>query len=329
MSGMRLDGIESIKLSTFFERRPAEHGYRRIAFVTSGYERRSSFWTGFLIQNEMRDRFSCIHVIGFGEHNERLSRPLNDSFYASAGLEVHRMASDDRAAFVSHFRSMLQCEREMAGGIGLEVHVDYSCMPRSWYCELPTLLNSELGINEAACLWYSKGIYPIVEYPTAGVEDFRIFAGIPSLEPGRRTHLFGLGFDKIRSHAIWSVLEPKNLVCYFAERGTLSDYSRKVRNDNADILAACSFTFTVPIDDFVSAFSRIRSTILDFRLQGDVIIVPDGPKPLVLGSSLVPLSIDRKGVVCLHVRRRRDPDIQIVDVEGTGIPTGFLMYGGR
>jgi hypothetical protein len=329
MNSLRLRGIRSIHLSTYFSE-PARHANcRRIAFVTSGYERRSSYWTSYIIQKELKGHFDAIHVVGFGAHRRRLSRPANDRFYNEAELGVHRLDGHDRAVFVAHLETLLASERDKSGNAALEIHVDYSCMPRSWYCELPSLLNRALTTNEAACLWYTKGLYSSTQYPTAGVDDFRLFAGTPSLAAKKRTHVFGLGFDKIRSQAIWSVLDPKSLVCFFADRGARPEYVQKVRFDNAGILAASLLTFTVPIDDFVSAFSRIRAVILDLRLEGDVIIVPDGPKQLVLASSLVPLSIDGEGILCFHVRRRKDADIQIVDVEGQGTPSGFLMYGGR
>src|SRR5262249_4156759 len=145
---------------------------------------------------------------------------------------------------------------------------------------------------------YTPGKYQETSYPTAGTSDFRIFSGRPTLSAPSRTHFFGLGFDRIRSQAIWSVLDPHNLVCFYADPAAEPAYVARVKRDNREALNAAAYTFKVPMDDFVIAYSKLMATVQQFRSMGDVIIVPDGPKPLVLASSIVPLAMEEpSGVV--------------------------------
>ena len=323
---LSLDNIRSVDFDLYLRECLLREDVYHIGLVTSGYEKRSTYWIREL---ENAGLFACISewlVLGFEEKKDQLSRTDNDAFYVSRNLPI-MLIEEHSKEFASSIAQFITDAKEKSKGRPLCIHVDYSCMPRSWYCEVPRFLQRSLRRNELFSMWYSSGIYPVQEYPTAGVNDFRIFSGQPSLGANYRTHLFGLGFDKIRSQAIWSVLDPQNLVCFFADNSASPEYQKKVCNDNADVITASMFTFTAPLNDFASALSRIRSVVVDLVDNGDVIIIPDGPKPLILASSIIPLSINRAGIVCFHVRRRRDADIRIVDVDGGGKPSGFILYG--
>jgi hypothetical protein len=96
---------------------------------------------------------------------------------------------------------------------------------------------------------------------------------------------------------------------------------------NRDLIAAAKFTFCVPVSDFANAFGHITSISRESYVAGDVVLVPDGPKPLVLASSLVPEFLDRTGIVSLHVRRRKFDQAGPVDVVAAGEIYGFSVAG--
>jgi hypothetical protein len=298
--------------------------------ATSGYEDRSITWMSRTLEKlNTRNGFE-FYVAGFKDFTGALSRPANDAFYKSHGVDVHECGSSRDTAFLSAFEGEIAKRLKEQRRPNIEVHVDYSCMPRRWYCELPSIVNRYLRPNDRAFFWYTPGKYQETSYPTAGTSDFRIFSGRPTLSAPSRTHFFGLGFDRIRSQAIWSVLDPHNLVCFYADPAAEPSYVARVERDNREALNAAAYTFKVPINDFVVAYSKLMATVHQFRSMGDVIIVPDGPKPLVLASSIVPLATeDPSGVVCFHVAKRHTSTFTPVDVPSNGDPVGMSFAGVR
>jgi hypothetical protein len=302
---------------------------RRLFIVTSGYEARNTRWIERTLDAPaLPGKASCM-VVGFKDFPAALSRPRNDEFYRKRGLDLYVESSEQKEAFLERINAAVVTLLAESAGEPVEVHVDYSCMPRLWYCGLPLLLEKVLRRQDKVYFWYTPGLYPETEYPTAGVEDFHVFSGRPSLGAAYRTHIFGLGFDSTRSQAIWSIIDPQKLVCFYADPASKPEYVDRVKKDNRIVLSAANYTFTVPIHDFVLAYSKIAAVASDFRDFGDVILVPDGPKPLILAASLVPLRLGRKGITCFHVKRRKEEDFKPVDVEPLSDPVGFHFCGRR
>ena len=299
---------------------------RRCLVAVSGYESRSRHWVCSALQQRVaiQDAFEVRHVFGMTEHRDVLSRPENDKFYSEQGLVPHLIDSDESAAFLSILADIVSscvdsCETPC------EIHVDYSSMPRSWYCSIPLLLDSKLRPGDSGFLWYSPGEYPDSEYPTVGVNDFRVMSGRASLNPHFRTHLMGLGFDRIRSQAIWGVIDPENLITFYADPASRPDYVQTVRERNEDVLRAASHELPLPLFDISKSLETLISTVREFRSLGDVIIVPDGPKPFILASSMLPDLVGCEGVVCFHVARRKTRAIEPVDVVPHGDPFALRL----
>jgi hypothetical protein len=294
----------------------------RLMIGVSGYESRSSDWMRKTLPVLTPSKNNTYLILGFNDYQQDLNRPRNDEFYSEKGLSVLVSKDKGKEDLDVVKESIIACVA-MSGETPVEVHVDYSSMPRSWYCNLPFVLSEAVRPRDKLFFWYTPGSYPETEYPTAGVKDFSVFSGRPSLNPGIRTHCLGLGFDRIRSHAIWSVLDPTNLVCFFASPGTRSDYVDRVKRDNEDILSGANHVFAVDMRDFAHAYSRIAGVVREFHRLGDVILVPDGPKPLILASSLVPVVFGQPGIVCFHVSRRQNQQSEPVNVEPSGPAYGF------
>lgn len=294
----------------------------RLMIGVSGYESRSSDWMRHTLTVLPPSEKDVYFILGFSDYRQALNRPQNDEFYRENGLSV-LVPQDEGKDALNAVKEVVSARITESGEKPLEVHVDYSSMPRSWYCKLPFVLSEIVRSRDKLFFWYTPGKYPKTEYPTAGVADFKVFSGTPSLNPGIRTHLLGLGFDRIRSHAIWSVLDPTNLVCFFASPGTHADYVKRVERDNKDILAAANHVFSVDMRDFAYAYSRIAGVVREFHGMGDVILVPDGPKPLILAASLVPEVLRHSGIVCFHVSRRTNQQSEPVNVDPIGPAYGF------
>lgn len=306
----------------------AKHqNFYRLVIAVSGYEARSIHWISKTLEILPKSEKIQYSVAGFSKYNNILSRPKNDNFYESNHILTQPLPSDEWNDFERAIQPEIDRIKEKAKEDPIEIHVDYSCMPRRWYCRLPFLIEKQLRPVDFAYFWYSPGEYPETEYPTAAVEDFHIFSGKPNLNPDFRTHIFGLGFDRIRSQAIWSVIDPENLICFYTDPGTVHGYVERVKKDNKEILLAANYIFSVPMQDFVGTLSKLVGIVREFSNVGDVILVPDGPKPLILASSLIPSFLNTNGIVCFHVTRRKMHEYKPIEVDPAGEPYGFSFQG--
>lgn len=294
----------------------------RLMIGVSGYEARSSDWIKKTLSKLPPSETNAYLILGFDEYQQDLSRPDNDKFYQEKGLRIVIPKNEGKMP-LDIVKEITSNHVSKNGKLPIEVHVDYSSMPRSWYCNLPFVLADIIRPIDRLFFWYTPGEYPETEYPTAGVDDFRVFSGRPSLNPKRRTHFLGLGFDRIRAHAIWSVLDPTNIVCFYVSPGSRPGYVERVERDNKDIISAADHVFTVDMRDFAYTYSRIAGAIREFHQLGDVIIVPDGPKPLILASSLIPGMSENAGIVCFHVSRRRNQQSKPINVDPIGSAFAF------
>jgi hypothetical protein len=78
-------------------------------------------------------------------------------------------------------------------------------------------------------------------------------------------------------------------------------------------------------DDFKHMVARLCEIAYEYLPLGDVVLVPDGPKPLIMAMSLVPQLLGKEGVVCMHVSR--NPKCrEFVNVSATGTIIGFNSY---
>jgi hypothetical protein len=299
----------------------------RLFVTVSGYEERSSYWARKILEPRAVDRNHPWCVLGFVDAKTELTRQDNDKFYKGHGLFVPEFPNTDSDGVLDLVLKEVEVVMRQNPKHGIEVHVDYSSMPRLWYCSLFVLLERSLRSIDRLFFWYSAGIYEATDYPTAGVSDITVFSGHPSLSPKTRTHIFGLGFDRIRASAIFRVLDPQNLICFYGDPVVRHEYVQKVNRDNRDLLSSAKLVFTAPIADFGTAFGRINSITREAAASGDVILVPDGPKPLILASSLVPCFLGSRGIVSLHVRRRKSESRTLVNVRPTGQLFGFSVAG--
>jgi len=186
------------------------------------------------------------------------------------------------------------------------IYIDYSSMPRNWYCRLPHRIENVL---EDKCLdlifLYVAGIYPEAykSYPTAGIDCLKLFSGgsLPKID-SQRTHLVALSYDVPRTQSLLSILEPEFLiVCYAYD--TL-EKKAEIESVNKDIIRRASASVALPIKDFVYILQKLNEIILEQTRDGQIVIIPDGPKPLIFAMSLASLLVDiDEGITCLHVNR--------------------------
>ena len=188
-----------------------------------------------------------------------------------------------------------------------KIHIDYSSMPRSWYCKLPELLSNLIPILEKVYFWYSEGEYLKFEneYPTAGIDSYVLYSGKPSLLERKRTHFIGVGYDSIRTIGIITLLNPESVITCSANNPTRVDVLNKVESVNKEIINESFMNLSLNITDVEFMIAKITGIVNEIYTiaQSDIVLIPDGPKPLIFTMSMIPWIIGEPGISCLHIIR--------------------------
>ena len=180
--------------------------------------------------------------------------------------------------------------------------------------------------TDIAYFWYAEGNYQgqQQQFPTAGTDAYNLFLGKPSLYAKERTHIIGLGFDAIRTSGIIQKTDPDYLLLLKASDKDRADILQKINTANCEIIQRAARTTSLDISDFSFMISKIREIVNERIQTDDVIIIPDGPKPLVLAMSIVPLFNECTGITCIHVARNMSHFIP-VKVTASSKVVGFTF----
>ena len=289
---------------------------------TIGYEHRSFYLYDYVI-----DHFEASNIFVF-VLDDHTKYPHTEKKVAELRAKNIPFLEVNYAQSVEVVSRILQIVSDFShNNDSISVHVDYSSMPRSWYCRLPFLLQSKIRKEDKVYFWYSEGKYPTSysEYPSSGIESFSLFAGKPSLQiDGNRFHIVALSYDIIRTQAILSITDPSYLVTCIAYNTQQDDVLLSLKTANAPIISRAAMNLTLQLNDFSFMTSKLCELTNELLLAGDVILIPDGPKPLIFALSLVPDLVKKPGVVCLHVSRN-NVHFEPVDVSATGTVFGFRI----
>lgn len=295
-------------------------GKNDIFICAFGYEKRSYF-----LYDKVSSRLSAdnIQIFLFDDYaqSDELKQKI-ERIKANKNVIVEMAKYDGGKNVQEKIIQLVNCRKKQDER--LVFHIDYSSMPRSWYSALPIILKKMLGEEDKVYFWYVAGRYPgdYEEYPSAGIDSFTLL-GKPSLRTeGRRTHVVGLSYDTVRTQAMISILDPDTFIACNAYDPYHKEISNNVKSVNSQLLSQAWMEITLQIDDFSFMISKFCEIANEFLSLGDVIFVPDGPKPLIFAMSLVPELIDKVGVTCLHVSRNKNL-YKVVDVEPTNTIFGF------
>ena len=175
-----------------------------------------------------------------------------------------------------------------------------------WYCSLPLLIDEFASDNIHAFFWYVSGDYPD-EYPSAGIDSISVFAGLslPAVDVNRY-HIVGLGYDNIRTETIVSIIEPESLISCYAYNPLAIETKENAYEINKKIIGRSLLSVALPIDNFSGMVDKMCELVYGQVPNSQVIMVPDGPKPLIMAMSLIPEMTKKDGVTCLHVSRNTE-----------------------
>lgn len=296
-----------------------------VLFVfASGYEARSTYLTRFLADSGGLVRVRVL-ALTFPDYADIASGPINRDLLRQLDIEAMIVPDSGAGLVVSAVRAAV--DQMLKEGVSVRAVIDYSSMPRRWYCALLLHFMTESPVN--AHFWYVQGQFPGGEYPCVGYGDFNVFSGRPHVTRTKEVHIFGLGFDSTRTYGIWNFLDPQHTCCLIGESDFNRDLVKKVYTLNHEILLAAEVTENVRFDDFPRLLSGIIDLARKCTAIGDVCLVADGPKPIVLAMSVAPHIFALPGVSSWHIAHVKPDGYVPVDVKPTEHVYGFSVQTAR
>ncbi|TRZ90091.1 MAG: hypothetical protein D4R88_04240 [Methanosarcinales archaeon] len=291
-----------------------------ISLFASGYESRCIHIPGKITPSMVTTPL----VFGFIEEPHSGKRPENDKFYWELwGLEPIPLSVDgDKPIYEKLHKYTKLLDRP------IHILLDYSSMSRHWYA---TVLNwarfAASGKDVIIDFVYAMGKYDEGKKPMV----IRSMSSIQGCE-GRAYRLrqsiavFGLGFHGLATLAVLDQLEADTVYAFLAAPGSTEEYVAKAREINKDLIndhRTKKPVLELPLTSVEKCYRHLAETIAPHRPDGEITLVPMGPKPHVLASILVAMRFQE--VACLRVSGAPAP----IDVKPTSdiVATRVIVRG--
>ncbi|MFA7384160.1 MAG: hypothetical protein WC001_11980 [Desulfurivibrionaceae bacterium] len=262
-------------------------------------------------------------VFGFTEEPHSGNRPKNDNFYLKQWNRkpIPLSVDGDKPIYEELNRQAESLDSP------IRILLDYSSMSRHWYA---TVLNwARFAASNKDIIIdfvYSMGKYDEAKKPMV----IRSMASIQGCE-GRAYRLresiavFGLGFHGLATLAVLDQLEADTVYAFLASPGSSKKYVAKAREINKDLINdnRTKALLELPLASVEKCYRLLAETIAPHRPDGEITLVPMGPKPHVLASILIAMRFQE--VACLRVSGAPSP----IDVRPTGdiVATRVVMRG--
>lgn len=250
-------------------------------------------------------------------------REDNDRFFLERwNREPITLSGDDEKPIYEHLD-------EHASSLSGPLHIliDYSSMSRLWYAAVLNWARFGASVkNVIIDFIYSMGRYEQEQQPMV----IRGMVSIPGCE-GRAYRLresvavFGLGFHGLAALCVLDRLEADTVYAFLASRGSSEEYISKTRENNKELISNLKTkeVLELPLASVENCYRHLAETIAPYRQDGEITLVPMGPKPHVLASILVAMRFQE--VACLRVSGAPAPQ----DVKPTGdiVATRIIVRG--
>jgi hypothetical protein len=246
----------------------------------------------------------------FGGPEARAGEPLGDLVSGSPIRGAHD------GKFLSWWRDALGETVAANDGNPVDVLVDYSSMPRTFYGQVLVEACRNPGLIRSCTFAYTPGRHAQGYNGSSEIRGLRSVIGteganINDTQPGL---VLGLGFDGILAESLIELYQIDHFSGVYADPGTTTDAVARALRDNKRILDRAEIVETAPfwsVNTALSAFLDICRWYLDRR---SVMLVPLGPKPHVLSAILASLTDHR--IALRHVLTRSE----MIEVEPAGAP---------
>lgn len=279
-----------------------------VALFASGYESRCIHLPGLVEPGTVANPI----IFGFTEEPHSGKRDENDKFFLKRwNCQPLPLSGDNEKPIYEYLHRHTQ-------SLDRPVHilVDYSSMSRLWYTAVLNWARFAASSAEVIIDFvYSMGKYD--EEKRAMV--IRNMVSIPGCE-GRAYRLresvavFGLGFHGLAALCVLDRLEADAVYAFLASPGSTDEYVARTREINKDLINSYKTkdVLEMPLASIETCYRRLAEMIAPHRPDGEITLVPMGPKPHVLASILVAMRFQE--VACLRVSGAPFP----IDVKPTG-----------
>jgi hypothetical protein len=278
-----------------------------LIILASGFEGRSAHILQFVPDSVL----SRVVVLGFNENLKKLSRTENDRIFSGRSLSPHVFSSAAEYELLLK-RSLFAATRTSRKARPTRVLVDYSVMTRAWYGYMLTWLRYSEGTNQAdADFVYAHGDYE-GDFEPLHIKEVLAIPGFEGACAGARSTaaVYGLGFDRYAMLALNEQIEPDSLVCFVAQESPNDVRTERALVENADIIRMSNVApLRVPLSNLEEIYRILFEAMSTIEPDSEIVAVPMGPKPHVLGTLLVAQAIPR--VTCLHAKGYRHEPVQV------------------
>lgn len=290
-----------------------------VAVFASGYESRSSHASEKIDPRHVKTPL----VFGFTEETHIGNRPKNDAMFAKRwNTEPIPLSGDEEKPIYEYLHKHTH---SIEGS--LRILVDYSSMSRLWYVAVLNWARfAASGKQVVIDFVYTPGLYEDEDRPMV----IRNIASIPGCE-GRACRLqetvavFGLGFHGLASLCVLDRLEASVVYAFLASPGSSKEYIKKTRDINIELIKdhRTRPVLELPITSIEKCYRALAEVIAPHRPDGEITLVPMGPKPHVLASILLAMRFQE--VACLRVSGT--PDRKDVKPTGDIVATRVVVKG--
>lgn len=280
-----------------------ERDHYDMGVFASGFEERSTY----LASRMVAKNFSKVVVAGFPDGLDELSRQENDRFFqqwSGQKVEIVDGYSDE------YFFKIFSSASIQDSGV-YRILIDYSVMTRTWYAAMLTWMRyAEVPIRVEIDFVYSCGIY-MSEYAPLSIADIETVPGFEGISGGfrRTTAIFGLGYDKYATLAVYDRLEPDSIYCCIARQSASDANAEKVILENEVVLEAATKVVELPLMNVSEAVRLMCDHVLSIERDTHIVVVPMGPKTHILVTFLVALRLP--WLTCVHPRGERITPVQV------------------
>ena len=266
-----------------------------VCLFASGYESRCIHVPGLVNPGAVANPL----VFGFTEEAKSANRPANDTFFSDVWKRPPiPLSSDNEKPIYEHLHKHTQ-------GIDRPIRIllDYSSMSRLWYAAVLNWARfAASGRTVIIDFIYALGKYKEEDHPFV----IRSMITIPGCE-GRAYRLresvavFGLGFYGLAAQCVLDHLEADTVYAFLATDQAREVYAAKTREANQDLIRSSKTkaVLELPLTSIETCYRNLAETIAPHRPDGEITLVPMGPKPQVLASILVAMRFPE--VACLRI----------------------------
>lgn len=285
------------------------------ALFASGYESRCVYVQSLLDPKSVSHPLVC----GFVQEANHERRKRHDEILEERWkCRPTLVDSNDEKPIYTHL-SKYACNLQRS----IRILVDYSSMSRLWYTAVLNWARFASAGKEVVIDF----VYAIGQYAEAEQDMvIREMVSLPGCE-GRAYRLresvavFGLGFQGLATLCVLDQLEADTVYAFLASPGVSDDYVLRAKQVNGQLISNRKMRAVVdfPLGSVESSYRGLAEIIAPHRTDGEITLVPMGPKPHVLASVLVAMRFPE--VACLRVSGAPDPrDVQVTgDVVATRV----------